>query len=419
MKKLLMVSIFSFLIILSLQQMIFAEDENDKAIEARAQTLSEAARDEKAANEAARDEKESNEAANAARDKEVAEAGKHLKRYGNLENEKEIEEEEIKYEKIKIPSKLKKLLPTEKELEDITIRTIWKYVDNQSTSNDETGIETMTSLLRDISRVYDPVVNKYKVATIQIKIIKYDDKDQLETYWNEETSTSIEEIFDKAYLIGSPDDNTNCMFNYSEKGSITLCKTNEYVVQTIISDEYGEHFSYNKLKVGPKKLQLNQDEMTTAIVEEIMKKIGKNNDVEIDYELHKILQSNREAKEKELREKEIMNSEEEENKKNNDLKEKQKKNKILGIEKDKKYGIQNFSCVKDEFGLVTISGQFNNNEIKKEKVVLEILFLDYEKNIIFKNTANLLEISEFETKRFLGNTKIDKLFSTCTIKTDI
>ena len=33
MKKLLMVSIFSFLIILSLQQMIFAEtDENDKAI---------------------------------------------------------------------------------------------------------------------------------------------------------------------------------------------------------------------------------------------------------------------------------------------------------------------------------------------------------------------------------------------------
>ena len=58
MKKLLTVSIFSFLIILSLQQMIFAEDENDKAIEARAQTLSEAARDEKAANEAAREEKE-------------------------------------------------------------------------------------------------------------------------------------------------------------------------------------------------------------------------------------------------------------------------------------------------------------------------------------------------------------------------
>jgi len=27
-----------------------------------------------------------------------------------------------------------------------------------------------------------------------------------------------------------------------------------------------------------------------------------------------------------------------------------------------------------------------------------------------------LEINEFETKRFLGNTKIDESFSTCTIK---
>ena len=92
------------------------------------------------------------------------------------------------------------------------------------------------------------------------------------------------------------------------------------------------------------------------------------------------------------------------------------KNRNLGVEKDKKYGIQNFSCIKDEFGLITISGQFNNNQIKKDKIVLEILFLDYEKNVIFKNTANLLEIDEFETKRFLGNTKIDKPFLTCTIK---
>ena len=53
----------------------------------------------------------------------------------------------------------------------------------------------------------------------------------------------------------------------------------------------------------------------------------------------------------------------------NQKKEAQNKNKILGMEKDKKYGIQNFSCIKDEFGLVTISGQFNNNGIKKDKVM--------------------------------------------------
>ena len=103
-------------------------------------------------------------------------------------------------------------------------------------------------------------------------------------------------------------------------------------------------------------------------------------------------------------------------KKNTDKK--QDKKESLGIEKDKKYGIQNFLCIKDEFGLVTISGQFNNNQIKKDKVILEILFLDFEQNVIFKNTANLLNVDEFETKRFIGNTKADKSFLTCTIKSD-
>jgi len=116
--------------------------------------------------------------------------------------------------------------------------------------------------------------------------------------------------------------------------------------------------------------------------------------------------------------KEIEKVEEEENLKEKEQREniEKDKNKSLGIEKDKKYGIQNFSCIKDEFALITISGQFNNDKIKKDKVSLEIMFLDHENNVILKNTANLLEIKEFETKRFLGNLKINEKFSTCTIK---
>ena len=44
------------------------------------------------------------------------------------------------------------------------------------------------------------------------------------------------------------------------------------------------------------------------------------------------------------------------------------------------------------------------------------IFLDYDNEVIFKNKANLLEIDKFETKRFLGNLKIDENFSTCTIQ---
>ena len=312
-----------------------------------------------------------------------------------------IEEKEVK----KKLGKLKKLLPTEEELDEITLGTVWRYVDKQSQKNEEENIEVIQGLVRDIGRVYDPVVNKFKVATIQIEIIKFEDFNNLKNYWFNEKNSSLANLYDNAYLVGKPNEHTECLFNYSNNGAITICKTDEFVIQSIIFDKYQEHYMYSKPQTGFKKLELNQDEMTTRIVEKILEKIQKNVEITSNGNLYKILESNREIKEREY------NKESDEQ--NKFLVE---KNKEFGIEKDKKYGIQNFSCLKDEFGLIMISGQYNNNQIKKDKVVMEILFLDYDNEVIFKNKANLLEINKFETKRFLGNLKIDENFSTCTIQ---
>jgi len=317
-----------------------------------------------------------------------------------IEPEK-IEEKEVK----KKLGKLKKLLPTEEELDEITLGTVWRYVDKQSQKNEEENIEVIQGLVRDIGRVYDPVVNKFKVATIQIEIIKFEDFNNLKNYWFNEKNSSLANLYDNAYLVGKPNEHTECLFNYSNNGAITICKTDEFVIQSIIFDKYQEHYMYSKPQTGFKKLELNQDEMTTRIVEKILEKIQKNVEITSNGNLYKILESNREIKEREY------NKESDEQ--NKFLVE---KNKEIGIEKGKKYGIQNFSCLKDEFGLIMISGQYNNNQSKKDKVVMEILFLDYNNEVIFKNKTNLLEINKFETKRFLGNLKIDENFSTCTIQ---
>jgi len=371
MKKLTIFVIFSFLMIFSLQQMTFAETENEEQ-----------------------------------RKKDTEKAVEKHKRKSTEKAVEEEEEVEKESEIRKIPSKLIKLLPTENKLEEITHRTIWKYVDKQSTLDEEIGIETVTALLRDISRVYDPIVNKYKVSTIQIEIIKYDDKYELAHYWDETSNSSIENIFNNAYLVGSPDEGTDCMFNYSKEGAMTICKTGEYVIQSIIFDKYEEHFRYSGLRTGTEKLELNQNEMTTRVAEEVLENIGKHKNLKNSYQLDEILKLNIKVKEdsgKKIRDGVNVTDE-------------NKKSESPGLEKNKKYGVQNFYCIKDEFGLITISGQFNNNQIKKDRIVLEILFLDYEQNIIFKNKASLLEVNEFETKRFLGNTKIDKQFATCTVK---
>lgn len=384
MKKIIIFSIFSILIIFSTNQIVSGETEEEKE-----------------------------------RKKDIENAYKILKRDIPIkepeENIDESEKENKKDIKKKL-SKLKKFLPTEEEFDEITLRTVWRYVDKQSERNEEGNIEVIQALTRDIGRVYDPVVNKFKVATIQIEIIQFEDFKKLEKYWLDEKNSSLENLYDNAYLVGKPNEYTECLFNYSNNGAITICKTNEFVIQSIIYDKYQEHYAYAKPQTGFKKLELNQDEMTTGIVDIILKKIQKNTETSSKYELYKILESNREIIQ---RENNKQNNEREELKEINaqtKLLEEKNKNKQLGIEKDKKYGIQNFSCLKDEFGLITISGQYNNNQIKKDKVVMEILFLDYDKEVIFKNKANLLEIDKFETKRFLGNLKIDENFSTCTIQ---
>jgi len=353
------------------------------------------------------------------REKEIKEAIAELKRENphsdKIVSTDETEKKDKKEVKKKL-SKLKKFLPTEKEFDEITLRTVWRYVDKQSDKNEEENIEIIQALVRDIGRIYDPVVNKFKVATIQIEIIKFEDFNKLKSYWSNEKNSSLVNLYENAYLVGKPNEYVECLFNYSNNGAMTICKTDKFVIQSIIFDKYQEHYMYTKPQVGFKKLELNQDEMTTRIVDIILKKIQKNTETSNKYELYKILESNREIIQRESNKE---NKEREDNKEINKqtrLLEEKNKNKQLGIEKDKKYGIQKISCLKDEFGLITISGQYNNNQIKKDKVVMEILFLDYHNEVIFKNKANLLEIDKFETKRFLGNLKIDKNFSTCTIQ---
>ena len=42
----------------------------------------------------------------------------------------------------------------------------------------------------------------------------------------------LENLYDNAYLIGTPNDGTECIFNYSNVGAMTICKTDEFIIQS-------------------------------------------------------------------------------------------------------------------------------------------------------------------------------------------
>lgn len=287
-------------------------------------------------------------------------------------------------------STLEKYLPTKTELEEMTNDNTWRYVYKNSEYNEKLGtIESITGLLRDITRIYEPINYKFKVPTILVEISQYQNQDQLESFWNESKNITLEKLFSKSYLVGSPNDFTKCVFNYSDEGAVTICVVNNLMIQSTINDSYNEHYEY-KLK----KIQLNQNEMTTQIMDKILQKINIDKNIDNQKDLFKVLHTKMQEN------KEI----------------KSEKDVSIGLEKSNKFGIQNVSCVQDEFGLITISGQYNNNEIKKDKVDLIISFLDREGNSLVKSSINLNNIKEYENKRFIGNTFWDNSFFTCSIK---
>ncbi len=110
-------------------------------------------------------------------------------------------------------SNLVKYLPTEEEIKEITPRPIWGYIDKNTDFDENSGvIDSVSVLLRDITRFYEPIHYKFKVPTVMIEITEYQDKIKLNQHWNESKNITIQEMLTKSYLKGSPNEFTDCFF---------------------------------------------------------------------------------------------------------------------------------------------------------------------------------------------------------------
>ena len=194
-------------------------------------------------------------------------------------------------------------------------------------------------------------------------------------------------MFDSSYLKGKPSTNSECLFNYTLEGAVTSCIYDNLILHVIIFDQHSEHYDYKSTN-----LILDEDEPTSRFASEILKKIGFYKNEPINSQLYSILQNE--------------NLEDSAN-------ESQTTSKSIELEKSKIQGIENFSCIRDDFGLVTISGQYYNDNVKRTQVDLEISFLDRTGIIMGKTGTTFNDLTEFESKRFVGHSKWDKNFYSC------
>lgn len=287
-------------------------------------------------------------------------------------------------------SSLEKYLLNDIDLLKITKQTKWRLLSTEYEFEEKEGVvDSVKIIFTDITRVYEPVFYKFKVPSLTIQISEFNNQNDLDNYWNSFEDRTKEKIFDSSYLIGTPNEHSECIFNYNSKGAVTSCMYDNLIVQVLIFDQHGEHFDYNV-----NNLILDKTEPTSRLSSEILKKISYSKNDMINYSLHQVLQN-----------------------KNSDSSFDQVKSvpKSTELEESVSQGVQNFSCVRDDFGLVTISGQYYNDDIKRAQINLTISFLDNEGNSIGNTSATFYDLKEFESKRFLGHSKWSENFHSCQI----
>jgi len=286
-------------------------------------------------------------------------------------------------------------LLNDKEIVDITKKTIWRNFSTEYEFEEKEGVvDSVKIIFNDITRVYEPIFYKFKVPTLVMQISEFNNQNDLETYWNSFENRDKQEIFDSAYMSGKPNTNSECLFNYTSEGALTSCIYDNLIVHVMIFDKNNEHYNY---KVND--LILDENEPTSRFTSEILKKISFYKNEFINSQLSSVMQ-------KEIQDRNLGDSV-------NGI-----KTALKSVEAEQSViqGVNNFSCIRDDFGLVTISGQYQNDNKKRTQVDLIISFLDNKGSILGNTSTTLNDLKEFESKRFVGHSKWNENFYSCQIE---
>ena len=78
-----------------------------------------------------------------------------------------------------------------------------------------------------------------------------------------------------------------------------------------------------------------------------------------------------------------------------------------------KLGIQNFTCIKDDFGMIEINGEFANSEKFFERIVFSIILKSYDGTKLAQGDSEILDIEPFEIRKFDGYVELNEPFYEC------
>ena len=289
----------------------------------------------------------------------------------------------------------------------------WKII-NVDTDLSDTEFLSSTVIIRDGEREFDPVYKKNKIPAITVEIYQFEFGSDQEDFWFvDEYEQSISDL---ASISGFSETTGDCFFENSIEGGMSGCSYENIIIQVTTFDLYEKH-----LRTIKKDVRL-ESEPTLKVLNKVIEKIndfkGRDHGVGVVNVLLDEIEQRQIAAKDAVKEKH--NNENYVDMENN-----------FGIDQDKKFkeinkntdpedslrdGINYFSCKKDDFGVVSIAGEFANGVGFVNSAKITISLTDGNGDIIISDSNNFDQIEKYDTRKFVAYVNTDENFNDCSVE---
>ncbi len=286
--------------------------------------------------------------------------------------------------------------PTEIESKEFEPKT-WKYFDShargifQYRSADSMLIETSVGkILYDISRPYDPIYNENQVPYILMELYQYNSNEDARSFVDKYPRI-YNEFFEQSDMSGTSDETGDCMYNNAKNFVISsqdeihmiICIYDNLALLITVYEDYTIIDSSLVFDVADSFFEKIHDEPVPKLKEVLEQNFFETISETQDNTLEQQPQQS--------------NSPE------------QIDPELSGA----KVGIQNFSCMKDDFGFVEIYGEFSNDNQFYEQIVFSIILKSYDGAKLAQGDSEILNIQPYEIRKFDGYVALDEPFYEC------
>ena len=282
----------------------------------------------------------------------------------------------------------------------------WKIIKTENMlNNSDTNIRSSKIILKDASQFFEPIYKKLKLSSVTIEVYQFDFKSDQAEFW------AIDEydktIFDVARETGFSETTGSCFFETYIEGGMSGCSYGNAIIQVTIFDPYMQNYRYGDFRYDEDNPHL-ETEPTLKIVNKILEKINEFKNIDYTGNLLDVLRSGQ------VKEVPVKYSHELEN---NELLDEE-----INLEHDSDpenaliSGINHFSCKKNDFGIVSVAGEFVNGVGFMNDAKITISITDENENVIVTDSNNFHNIEKYDTRKFVAYVNTDENFHDCSVE---